>query len=107
MATTKSTGKSAPKGASKEVESNSAAAVHIQLHLRVIAVELRCALSTITTAAHALHEQNADIDADVALVLQRGAAGPVHVGLERIEVLLRLLEGDGKARVETEDECVH
>ena len=107
MATTKSTGKSAPKGASKEAASASAAAVHIQLHLRVIAVELRCALSAITTAAHALYEQNADIDADVALVLQRCAGAPVHVGLERIEVLLRSLEADGGAGAVTEEGCVH
>ena len=65
----------------------------ISLQLRVIAVELRCALSAVSVAAHALREQNADLDADVAVVLQRGAGAPLHVGLERIEALLAELDG--------------
>src|SRR5687767_2220817 len=107
MANAKSTGKLARKGAVKEAVSKSPAAVNIQLQLRVIAVELRCALSTITVAAHALCKQNADIDADVALVLQRGAGAPVHVGLERIEALLRELEGSHAGSAQPEQECVH
>ena len=105
MANTKSTGKSSQKGASKEAVAPSAA--HIQLHLRMIAVELRCALSAITVAAHALCKQNADIDADVALVLQRGAGAPVHVGLERIETLLRELDNKCAAGDETPPDCMH
>jgi hypothetical protein len=105
MANTKSTGKSSQKGASKEAVAHSAA--HIQLHLHMIAVELRCALSAITVAAHALCKQNADIDADVALVLQRGAGAPVHVGLERIEDLLRELDNKSKAEDITPPDCMH
>lgn len=105
MAATKSTGKSARKGASKESAADSSE--HLQLHLRMVAVELRFALSSIAIAAFALREQNADIDADVAMVLQRGASAPVHVGLDKIEVLLRKLEAPGKAGAKAEEECMH
>lgn len=84
MADNKSTGKSARKRAPKSISSESSAI----MQLRVIAVELRCALSVITVAAHALREQNADIDADVACTLERGASASLHRGLERIEDLL-------------------
>jgi hypothetical protein len=86
MVSTKSTGKSAQKSAPKARASNPDAS--LQLQLRAIAAELRCALSTITVATHALRRQNAEIDADVALTLQRGASAPVHAGLERVEALL-------------------
>ena len=93
MIAAKSTAKTAGKSAPRVPNVNSSSAVQLQLHL--IVVELRCALSTITFAAHALYKQNADIDADVALTLQRSAAGPVHAGLERIEAVLAALDGSG------------
>ena len=105
MAATKSTGKSAQKGTSEGSAADSSA--HLQLHLRMVAVELRFALSSIAIAAYALREQNADIDADVAMVLQRGASAPVHTGLDKIEVLLRKLDGPGGVGAEAEEEGVH
>jgi hypothetical protein len=105
MANAKSTGNSARKSASKAAQT--ASAPPMQLQLRMIAVELRCALSAITVSVRTLSEQNADIDADVALVLQRGAGAPIHVGLERLEALLTQLEGAGGAGAEPEQECVH
>lgn len=105
MVSTKSTGKSAQKSATKARASNPDAS--LQLQLRAIAAELRCALSTITVAAHALRRQNAEIDADVALTLQRGAGAPVYAGLERIEALLEQMEGSSSADTEYEQECVH
>jgi hypothetical protein len=73
----------------------------------MIAVELRCALSAITVAAHALCEQNADIDADVAMVLQRSAGAPLFVGLERIEALIAGLDSKGEAGDKPPPDCVH
>jgi len=101
MATTKSTAKSGSRVSAANP------LPPIQFQLRIIAVELRCALSTITVAAHALVEQNADIDADVALVLQRGAGAPVHAGLERIERLLAELDSSGGASDKVDQDCVH
>jgi len=99
------TPKSSAKSASKVSAANSPPP--IQLQLRVIAVELRCALSTLTVAVHALVEQNADIDADVALVLQRGASAPVHAALEGIERLLAELDSSGGASDSVDQDCVH
>jgi hypothetical protein len=93
MAAIKSNVKSARKRASNVGTAESTES--IQLQLRIIAVELRCALSAISVAAHALCKQNADIDADVAMVLRRGAGAPVHAGLERIEEMLRTMESSG------------
>ena len=89
MAADKSTGKSRKKSARKVC----VATLPIQPQLQAIAVELRYALSTITVAAHALREQNSDIDADVALTLQRSAGAPLHAGLERVEAMLAELAG--------------
>jgi hypothetical protein len=86
MAASKSTAKSARRIASKN--STVASAASIQLQLRAIAVELRYALSTVAVTAHTLREQNADLDTDVAILLQRGAGAPLHAGLGRIETLL-------------------
>jgi hypothetical protein len=78
--------KTAAKPSSKSAAAPGPAAIQPDLH--VIAVELRCALSAITVAVRALREQNADIDSDIAVVLQRAAGGPLHSGLEKIESLL-------------------
>ena len=103
MAAEKSTGKSRKKSARKLSHST----LSIQLQLRAIAVELRYALSTITVAAHALREQNSDIDADVALMLQRSTGAPLHAGLERIGALLGELAGADGKRSEDAEECIH
>jgi hypothetical protein len=101
MAATKSSAKSVSK------VSTANPSVPIQFHLRLVTVELRCALSALTVAAHALVEQNADIDADVALVLQRAASAPVYAGLERIERLLAELDSSGGASDKAGQDCVH
>lgn len=80
--------KSTRNAARKAAAATRSASTSIQLQLRIIAVELRCSLSVITVAAHALRDQNADIDTDAATVLQRGASAPIHACLERIEALL-------------------
>ena len=100
--TTRNTGRKSP---SKDAAALST--VSIPLQLRMITVEMRCALSAVTVAAHALCEQNADIDADVAIVLQRGAAAPLHGGLERIESLLKELEDGRAAGVDPAEDCMH
>ena len=80
----------------------------IQPQLRIIAVELRCALSAVALASRALCDQNADIDADAALVLQRAAAAPLHTCLERIEGLLQgLNSGTGAPTLKARDGPVH
>lgn len=79
----------------------------IQLQLRVIAVEVRCALSAISVAAHALHEQNADIDADAAIVLQRAAGAPLHFSLGKIDALLAELAQLGAPVLADDDGPVH
>jgi hypothetical protein len=101
MAADKSTGKSRKKAARKVSAST------LPIQLRAVAVELRYALSTITVAAHALREQNSDIDADVALTLQRSAGAPLHAGLERVEALLGELAGAHGTRSEHGEECIH
>jgi hypothetical protein len=50
---------------------------------------------------------NADLDADVAIVLQLGAAAPLHGGLERIEALLKELEATRRAGGEDPPDCMH
>jgi hypothetical protein len=76
------------KASSKGTAAPGLAAMRPDLH--IIAVELRCALSAVTVAARALREQNADMDSDIAAVLQRAAGGPLHAGLEKIESLLEV-----------------
>lgn len=52
----------------------------MQMHQRA----LQAAMSTIIVSIAALRRQNSDIDADVALVLERSAADSLDVELERI-----------------------
>jgi hypothetical protein len=104
MVSGKSTGKSVRKVAPKAA--SSVCPVRIQLELRVITVELRCALSAVTVSAHALCEQNADIDADVAVTLRRAVSSPVHSCVERLEGLLAELECTGSGGGEPET-CMH
>ena len=104
MIAAKSTRNAARKAAP---ENTSPIAESIQPTLRIIAVELRCALSTVALVSRALCDQNADLDADAALVLQRAAAAPLHTCLERIEALLQELAGAGAPRLKARDGPVH
>ena len=104
MIAVKSTRNAARKAAP---ENTNTIAESIQPTLRVIAVELRCALSAVALASRALCDQNADIDADAALVLQRAAAAPLHTCLERIELLLQQLAGTGAPTLKARDGPVH
>lgn len=101
MVAAKSTRNAARRAASRASPSPEV----IQLQLRLVAVELRCALSAVTVAAHALREQNAEIDADAATVLQRGAGAPLHTCLERIDALLTAFGAPGTTASKTK--CVH
>ncbi len=79
----------------------------IQSQLRLVTVELRCALSAIAVATHALREQNSDLDSDIAQVLQRAAGAPLHAGVEKIDALLLELEGKAEAGGNPANKCVH
>jgi hypothetical protein len=104
MIAVKSTRNAARRAASTHT---SLLAESIQPSLRVIAVELRCALSAVALASRALRDQNADIDTDAATVLQRAAAAPLHTCLERIELLLQQLAGTGAPTLKARDGPVH
>jgi hypothetical protein len=54
---------------------------------------LRLAQSIVITSVLALRAQNADGDADIAEILRRYAADPLDMEMERIENLLKTLEG--------------
>ncbi|MEP7245291.1 MAG: hypothetical protein ABI885_16665 [Gammaproteobacteria bacterium] len=47
--------------------------------------------SSLAVAVSALRQQNADIDADVAVLLQRAIGDPLRVQVEKLAALLRLL----------------
>jgi hypothetical protein len=91
----KSSAKSPGRAASGGEGISSTIAIQPELH--VLAVELRCALSGITVAVHALRDQNADIDSDVAVVLQKAVGGPLHAALEKLESLLGASNHGNKA----------
>lgn len=106
MATTKST-RNPPRKPNSTVPV-SPAAQSIQLQLRTVAGELRDVLATLAVAARALRDQNADIDMDVAVVLQRNASAPLFASIEIIEALLDEPEGGGAGGKKViEKECVH
>lgn len=105
MVKAKSTGNRTRKSAFKSTAPISTSC--IQLQLRVVTVELRCALSAIVVATHALRQQNADMDSDIALVLQRAAGAPLHASVEKMDALLLELESKAVAADSPAIKCIH
>jgi len=59
----------------------------IRLELSGHVEALRYVVGTIGVCAQALHQQNADLDRDIALVLQRAAGDKLYKTAERIEAM--------------------
>jgi hypothetical protein len=59
----------------------------IRLELSAHVENLRYVVGTIGVCVQALHQQNADLDRDIALVLQRAAGDKLYETTERIEAL--------------------
>ena len=62
--------------------------------LRTTALHLLHIRAAASTAAAALHHQNAEIDADVALTLRHAVIDPLTLDIERLQ---GLLDKDGKS----------
>jgi hypothetical protein len=54
--------------------------------------------STLAVAVGALRQQNADIDSDVARLLQRSVGDKIQQEIDRLEAVLRLLPPTPKAK---------
>jgi hypothetical protein len=61
--------------------------------LREVVQRLRHARSAVVVAVAALRQQNCELDEDVATVLQRSVADPMHDQIEHLESLQRSLPG--------------
>jgi len=53
-----------------------------------VILHLRHAQSAVIVAVAALRRQNCELDEDIATVLQRSVADPIHDQLERLESLM-------------------
>ena len=54
---------------------------------------LRQVQSAVVVAVAALKQQNCELDADIATVLQRSVADRLHEQIERLEALMRMTAG--------------
>ncbi len=57
--------------------------------LEAVAAHLRQVQSAVVVAVAALKQQNCELDADIATVLQRSVADRIQDQIERIEALMR------------------
>ena len=57
--------------------------------LGVVVAQLRSVQSAAVVAVAALRQQNCELDADIATVLQRSVVDRVHDQVERLESLMR------------------
>ena len=57
--------------------------------LAEVALHLRQVQSAVVVAVAALKQQNCELDADIATVLQRSVADRIHDQIERVEALMR------------------
>jgi ABC-type transporter Mla subunit MlaD len=63
----------------------------LRAELQEVIDNLKALPSTLAVAVSALREQNADIDADVASLLQRTVSHPLQDQIQKLEALLRHL----------------
>ncbi len=70
----------------------------VQSMLEEVLSHLRQLQSAVAVAVGALHEQNADIDADVAHLLQRSVRDPLHEQIDKLEAVVTLLSPPASRR---------
>ena len=63
----------------------------IHAELQEVVAQLRQLQSVLAVAVGALHEQNADIDADIANLLRHSVGNPLHEQVARLEAILKRL----------------
>ena len=63
----------------------------IRAELQEAIAQLRQLQSVLAVAVGALRQQNADIDADIASLLQRSLGDTLHAQVERLEAILKRL----------------
>jgi hypothetical protein len=69
----------------------------LPIRLRRLAQRLQLILPVISVAVLALRHQNAELDADIALVLSRNACDPLNIEIDQLEALLATLGAKGAA----------
>jgi hypothetical protein len=65
------------------------ASLPVRAELQEIVNRLRQVQSTLAVAVGALRQQNADIDADIATVLQRSVGDALEEQVERLEAIMK------------------
>jgi hypothetical protein len=63
----------------------------LRAELQEVIGELQGLQSAISVAVGALRQQNADLDADIATLLQRAVGDKLHEQVQRLETLLQRL----------------
>jgi hypothetical protein len=70
----------------------------VRAELQEVIARLKGLQSTLTVAVSALRHQNADIDADIANLLQRSVGDPLQQQVEKLETLLTRLAAAARPR---------